>query len=359
MREFGKVHLIANPAAQIGHGADAAADAARMLRAVLGQDAVACSLTNGPGHAADLAEASAAQGFGAVVALGGDGIVNEAVGGLMRLPRAQRPVFGLIPVGSGNDYARTLGMRFDLNMETMVLQVLGAEARPFDVGCVNGRFFAETLSFGLDAAIALDTVERRRRTGRTGTVLYLESGLDQLLFHLHPYRAEIAFESACADRADARSGGAGKGADKRGRGSAAVEGPVSGFALQPVVADSPASDDGGEALARDLFLMAVQIGPTYGGGFRICPEARPDDGLFDICMVDAAIGKPKGIVTFLRAKNGGHTRARHVEFRRVRSLSVRVPAGLAIQADGEHVPPADVYRIECVPGALDALVAQG
>ena len=335
MREFGKVHLIANPAAQIGHGADAAADAARMLRAVLGQDAVSCSLTNGPGHAADLAEASAAQGFGAVVALGGDGIVNEAVGGLMRLPRAQRPVFGLIPVGSGNDYARTLGMRFDLNMETMVLQVLGAEARPFDVGCVNGRFFAETLSFGLDAAIALDTVERRRRTGRTGTVLYLESGLDQLLFHLHPYRAHVVFD----DGADA---GVTQERVERERREA------------PAVLDS---HDARRA-ARDLFLMAVQIGPTYGGGFRICPEARPDDGMLDVCMVDAAIGKPKGIVTFLRAKNGGHTRTKHVEFRRARSLSVRVPAGLAIQADGERVPQADVYRIECVPAALDVLVAQ-
>ena len=314
MREFGKVHLIANPAAQIGRGANAATEAARMLSAVLGEDAVSCSLTERPGHAADLAEASAAQGFGAVVALGGDGIVNEAVNGLMRLPRTKRPVFGLIPVGSGNDYARTLGIRFDLNMETMVLQLLGAAAHPFDVGRVNGTCFAETLSFGLDAAIALDTVERRRRTGRTGTVLYLESGLDQLLFHLHPYRAEVEF----VDGNDAA---------------------------------------GCESFARDLFLMAVQIGPTYGGGFRICPEAAPDDSLLDICTVDAAIGKPKGIITFLRAKNGGHTRTRHVGFHRARAITVRVPQGLAIQADGERVTSADEYRVECVPAAIDVLVA--
>lgn len=330
MRALGKVHLIANPAAQIGHGVNAAAEAAGMLRAALGETVVTCTLTKGPGHAAVLAEASYAQGFGAVVALGGDGIVNEVVNGLMRLPRDARPVFGLVPAGSGNDYARTLGVRFDSNMETIVLQLLDAAVRPLDVGSVNGRFFAETLSFGLDAAIALDTVERRCRTGRTGTMLYLESGLNQLLFHLAPFHAEVSFGEATACIAVPHGDG--------------------------VLIGGDASD---ESAARDLFLMAAQVGATYGGGFSICPDARPDDGLLDVCTVDAGIGKLRGIVTFLRAKNGHHVRAKCVAFRRVRSLAVRVPHGVAVQADGERVDQADVYRIECVPAALDVLVAQG
>lgn len=318
---LGKVHLIANPAARIGHGAVAAERATERLRAVLGEDAVVCTLTKGAGHAADLACASAEQGFGTVVALGGDGVVHEAACGLMRLSRDERPSLGLIPVGSGNDYARTLGM--SERVDEAVSQLLAARSTPYDVGCVNGEYFVETLSFGLDAAIALDTVERRRRTGRTGTILYLESGINQLLFNLHSYRAEIELQNV------------------RGTADAQKTAPLAGI----------------EHIESNLFLMAVQIGPTYGGGFRICPEARADDGLFDVCMVDAAIGKPKGIVTFLRAKNGGHVRTKHVSFHRARSLEVRVPQGLAIQADGERIPESDVYAITCISAALDVLAA--
>lgn len=304
MGTLGRVLVIANPAARIGRGARAADRAAELLRAALGEDAVSCGLTDGPGHAARLAASAADAGFETVVALGGDGVIHEVANGLMRLPRAARPALGIVPVGSGNDYAKTLGMKEDV--DAAVAQLLEGAPRPLDVGRVNGVSFVETLSFGLDAAIALDTVERRKRTGRTGALLYLESGIDQLLHHLAPFRAGIALD--------------------------------------------------GERVAADLFLMAVQIGPTYGGGFRICPEACPDDGLFDVCLVDAAIGKPKGIVTFLRAKNGGHVRTRHVSFRRAASLEVRVPKGLAIQADGERVAEADAYRIDCAPGALDVIV---
>ena len=84
----------------------------------------------------------------------------------MRVPRDRRPVFGLIPVGSGNDYARTLGMRFDLNMETMVLQLLGAAAQ----GLAEGRHHALDLAAAVDhlADVALfqgggeDTEAERR-----------------------------------------------------------------------------------------------------------------------------------------------------------------------------------------------------
>lgn len=308
MREFGRVHLIANPAAQIGRGAQAAETATRLFRAALGDDAVTCTFTAGPGHAAELAKASAAQGFGCVVALGGDGIANETARGLMCVPRASRPAFGIVPVGSGNDYARTLGLRFPKGVEATVDQLLRATPRPLDVGSVNGRCFLETLSIGLDAAIALDTVERRRRTGRTGTMLYLESGLDQLAHHLHAFSALVF-------------------------------------------------SDGESAQGRSLFLMAVQIGPTYGGGFRICPHAKADDGLFDVCTVDAAIGKPKGIVAFLLARAGLHGRFPHVRFSRTRRLHVGLDAPVAIQVDGEPLS-SRILDIECVPGALDVLVPE-
>lgn len=70
-----------------------------------------------------------------------------------------------------------------------------------DVGRVNGRYFAETLSFGLDAAIALDTMDRRQKSGRAGTMLYLESAVDQLFHHLQVFSFKmdvLGAEPGCA-----------------------------------------------------------------------------------------------------------------------------------------------------------------
>ena len=106
---LGRTLLIANPAAHSGKGA-AGADFARHF---LGSFATATRgyevrLTQGPGDAAGIA--AGAVGFDTVLALGGDGVIHEVVNGLMRLPQSARPQLGIIPLGSGNDYARTLGM---------------------------------------------------------------------------------------------------------------------------------------------------------------------------------------------------------------------------------------------------------
>ena len=104
----GSILLIANPAAQNGNGAAAAQRAVGLLRAQLGEDAVVLARTAGPRHASEIAER--AEGCSTVIALGGDGVIHEVAGGLMRRPAARRPALGVIPVGSGNDYARTLGV---------------------------------------------------------------------------------------------------------------------------------------------------------------------------------------------------------------------------------------------------------
>ena len=156
-----RILLIANPAAQRGNGKEAADTASRMLSEWLSVDtgSLECVFTERPRHAIELAAAASTDRYDVVVALGGDGVVHEVANGLMQLPAEKRPTFGLIPVGSGNDYARTLGISEKLT-EALGQLVAGAR-RIHDVGVCNGEYFVETLSFGLDAAIALDTVERR------------------------------------------------------------------------------------------------------------------------------------------------------------------------------------------------------
>lgn len=319
----GKVLLVANPAAQNGAGAQAAERAASLLRDALGEQALDVVLTQAPGHAEQLA-AQAAE-YGAVVTLGGDGVVHEVANGLLSLPADVRPAFGLVPVGSGNDYARTLGMS-SRSVDEAVSQLLSARPQRFDVGRCNGRYFVETLSFGLDAAIALETVDRRKRTGKTGTMLYLESGIDQLLHHLDKRTYRLR-------------------ADKRPLGSA-----TAGLAVTSDVSAMPGAEETGES-----YLFAVQVGQTYGGGFRVCPQARTDDGLFDVCIAHPPLGPLYAVLIFLLAKNGHHTRFKQLEFFRADSLALAFDASLPVQMDGERFE-ADEFDIACVPQALSVLV---
>lgn len=170
--EEGKIVLIANPVSKSGRGAVAASEAARLLRERVGQERFEMLTTAWAGHGESLAR-ELGPDVGCVIALGGDGLVNEVVNGLMARIPEDRPVLAVIPVGSGNDYAETLGMAY--SVPTAVTEILRFQTVRADVGRVNGRYFAETLSFGLDAAIALDTMDRRQKSGRAGTMLYLES----------------------------------------------------------------------------------------------------------------------------------------------------------------------------------------
>lgn len=299
---LGRTLLIANPVAQNGNGAAAAEHAARVLRANVGEGSLDVALTQRPHHAVQLGRH--AQGYDTVVALGGDGIVHEIVNGLMDVPSAERPALAVIPVGSGNDYARTLGMSFEV--DAALRQLSDMALRSVDVGCCNGEHFVETLSFGVDAAIALDTVERRKRTGRTGTLLYLESGIDQLFHHLDRYRYTASFE-------------------------------------------------GGRPIEAFMYLFAVQIGPTYGGGFRICPDARVDDGLLDTCIAHPPLSVPYATFLFLLARKGRHTGFRQLEFRQASSLRLQFDRRPPVQIDGEPFI-ADEYEISLLPRALSVLM---
>ena len=301
MTHLGKTLLVANPVAQNGNGAAAAQRAGAELRRLLPEGWFDLVMTEYPLHGKRIA--GQATGYDSVVALGGDGLIHEVANGLMSIDEGARPALGVLPMGSGNDYARTLGLSFDL--EKSLAQLASASPRPFDLGLCNGEFFVETLSFGLDAAIALDTVERRKRTGKTGTQLFLASGIDMLLHQLKEHRFTAII-------------------------------------------------DGGEPFCGAMLMFAVQIGPTYGGGFRICPDARTDDGLLDLCIAHPPLGIPKAVFMFLLAKNAHHTGFKQLEFRRAATLSLRFDGQPPAQIDGEPVP-AEKYDIAVARKALCVL----
>ncbi len=307
---FSNTLLVANPAAQSGKGLLIAQRAHELLRRELGPDAnLELFFTDHPGSAKDLLCTQAAR-YSCVIALGGDGVIHEVANGLMACEGGCRTL-GVIPAGSGNDYARTLGM--SQQVERAVEQLLQRRVRPVDLGRVNGEYFTQTLSFGLDAAIALGTMERRKKTGKHGTMLYLEEGLQQLRhMQMYPYSLEL-------------------------------RGPQGGVT---------------EALQGKGLLLAVQNGPTYGGGFRVTPDASPSDGLLDICIANGPISRLHATAVFLRAKNGRHVSSPIIEFHRAPALSISFPeAAPPCQVDGEPLT-ADRYEVSVAPGALNVLVGE-
>jgi YegS/Rv2252/BmrU family lipid kinase len=299
--------LIANPASQNGHGKVAALEAADLLREALGEDHFELIFTERAHHAIEIIE-KLSSSVDCVIALGGDGLINEAANGLMMRPENDRPTLAVIPVGSGNDYAETLKMAY--NVPDAVKQVLAYNTSPADVGLANGRYYVETLSFGLDAAIALDTMTRRVKTGHTGTRLYLESAFDQIFHHLNEFRVRVK----CTD-------------------------PKTG---DPLSIDTQA------------YLIAVQLGPTYGGHFRICPKASITDGLFDIAWVTPHLNPLHALAVLLRAKMGKHTGSPHMHFQMAEKVTLDFEKPLPAQIDGERIEGTH-FEISCLRHAITVI----
>lgn len=234
--------------------------------------------TEAPGHGTALAERSAREGVSVVVAVGGDGTVNEVVAGLMRLPKEERPVLGVLPAGTGCDYARLLGLRrWDISDAAVVLRE--AKVRVFDAGDVNGRFFANGVGLGFDGEVAADAARFRLIRGFAA---YLTS----------VFRVLRTWQN---------------------------------FRL--------VADVDGEILDGPAILAAVTIGPASGGGFYLTPDARPDDGLFDFCRL-GDFGKLEALRHLPKALDGSHVRLAKTAMRRGRSVTLSTDRPLTAHVDG-------------------------
>lgn len=296
---LGKALLIVNPVAQSGKGSKSGKIAFNILSQEYKQN-VDLIYTKNANDAKKIA--STKQGYDTMIAVGGDGVIHETVNGLMMLKRKDRPKFGIIPVGSGNDYARSLGVSFDT--KKAVHQLMTSNIKNLDIGKVNDQYFAETLSFGLDAGIALGTMELRKKTNSTGFLLYFKSGIDQILHHYHTYNYTLKLD------------------DKK--------------------------------LDGESIIIAVQNGVTYGGGFQICPKASMEDGLLDICIARGGVKLPLALFMFSLASKGFHRHFSIVSFHRSKTAKLKFSGEHTpkCQIDGEEYT-ADEYNISMLHKQLD------
>lgn len=304
--------IIVNPQAQAGAAAQAAERLQRFLQLYLRNQTFDVARTERPRHATELA--AAATGYRTVLALGGDGVIHEVACGLMRIERERRPALGVVPVGSGNDFARTLGLT-DCSGRDFA-HLMRSRRCPLDIMRITWRdadgahgvdYAVETCSMGLDAAIGLGTHDLRYTCGLTGQALYTASGLRAFGRDYRSFSSTVTFDDE-------------------------------------------------EPRELTTITFAIQNGPTYGSGFHICPDADPADGLLDICYAVGPVPRAVALPVFLSAKNGRHVSSKRIRMRRARRIElVCAEAGYPIQVDGERLR-AQHLTVEVLRGALGVLV---
>ncbi|WP_393085383.1 diacylglycerol kinase [Streptomyces sp. LN704] len=288
-----EITLFVNPTAGRGRGARAAQPAASALRAagfsvrtVLGENA-----SDALSRARDAVE----QGTGALIAVGGDGMANLA----LQAVAGTRTPLGLVAAGTGNDFARALGLPLGdpaAAGRQIAESLKGARLRDVDLGRVNGTWFGTVLASGFDSRVN-DRGNRMRRP--SGRVKYDLAMLAELAA-FRPVRYRMTL-------------------------------------------------DDGETREIEATLIAVGNGSSYGGGMKICAGADLGDGLFDITVVGPCTRRTL-LRVFPKVYRGTHLSHPVVSVHRAARVEL-VADGLTGYADGEPLGPLPLTA-RCVPGAV-------
>lgn len=280
-----RVCLICNPTAKSGEASRTIEHVIELLRA---RGVEPCVFrTEHAGHATELSERALSEGFRLIVAVGGDGTMRETALPLVHTDA----VFGLIPCGTGNDYARALGIPTDPAAAVDVL--LYGEDRVLDAGQANDQIFFNVAGFGFDVDV-LDYTEAYKPRYKNGSTAYIR-GLLKALFGMKLRRSTITFPD-------------------------------------------------GE-LQKNVLLIAAGNCRFFGGGMEVTPNADPADGLLDFCIIHDVDfwGALSVLPKFMKGK---HLGSKYVTYRKDTSCSVVCEPVSRIEVDGERMDGTPVtFRV--------------
>jgi diacylglycerol kinase (ATP) len=289
-----RARVILNPVS----GGDTAPGQATAISARLRAacDTVEVVLTMAPGDAERAARVAVDDGCGLVVAGGGDGTLNEVINGVAAAGALDRTIFGLVPLGTGNDFAAALGIPPDVAGALDVLEA--GHTRAVDLGSVNGRVFANISGGGYIAEVSVAVTPQMKSIG--GRLAYLVGGA-QALFEFDPVRATIAAEPT------------------------------------------------GMRLGAGLYAFAVCNARLIGGGNLIAPRARIDDGLLDVCLIED-MPALEFVGLLRRVAAGSHMDDPRVRYLHATSLQLSFDRRIRVNTDGE-VLEASACDYRVLPGA--------
>ncbi|MFN8386497.1 MAG: diacylglycerol kinase family protein [Anaerolineales bacterium] len=297
-----KIKIILNPMADMGN----AWRVARDLRSITEQHGnVTWSGTVYPGHAIELAREASEEGYDRIIAMGGDGTVHEVVNGIMQAPENKRPVLGVVPVGSGNDFAHGIGAT--KQSDKALRRALDGEASTVDLGLMtdgNGRkeYFDNTLGIGFGAMV---TIRSHRLPLLRGFLMYLTSVLQTIIIDHNPIKMEIETDT--------------------------------------------------EQWEQKTIYLVLCNGPREGGGFLMAPEAKIDDGILHYAMI-TDVSRAMMFRILPEVMKGTHGRFKEVKMGTCKKFSLTADRPLYIHTDGEIFSGlgTDVRKVsfEILPNAL-------
>lgn len=248
-------------------------------------------LTSPTQNAWDIVQEKCDTSYTDLLVVGGDGTINESVNGL----QPDIPL-SIIPAGTGNDFVKMLNLGKTLSEQLDT--VLNGRIHRIDLGECNGRKFVNGVGIGFDGQIVEDM--RRKKVP-------LLSGHAKYYYHVLQILAsykERTFQ----------------------------------FELDR------------EAYKQELILMTVGNGSTFGGGFKLMPNARLDDGLLEVCCI-GAISALRRFLNVGRLSNGSHGQLPEVRFYQAREITLATHDYLFAHMDGEAIgkPP---FSIRVLPASL-------
>lgn len=237
-------------------------------------------ISNRLGNITEITQKACREDYTDIVVVGGDGSLVEALNGMDLASKIQ---LGIIPAGTGNDYARVLNLsrEFEVAMET----IIRGQSKLVDIGLVNQTKFINVCCCGIDGEIIMDTDKIKRHI--RGSAAYLLATIKNL----------------------------------------------ASYKAKKVVIEID-----GKKLKREVILAAVGKGQFIGGGMQITPNADVSDGQFEICIVNK-LAKPKLIALFPSIFKGEHIYIKPtVEVYKGKNVKIRtIEDRLLVEADGNII----------------------
>ncbi|WP_129672875.1 diacylglycerol kinase family protein [Candidatus Chloroploca sp. Khr17] len=304
-----KICVILNPAAGRGVAGQRRAELeAALRRADLPYTLVA---THSRGGATELAFQAIDRGFDCLVAVGGDGTINEVVNGIIgsRQRDLGDATLGIIPLGTGSDFVKALAGFNDGDLNSSVQRITAGVTRPVDLGQIVveagnqelHRVFINGFGAGIDAQVA---VEVPKITWLSGIGAYIVASMRALATY-RPGVMSVRYD--------------------------------------------------GKEFRRKLYFATIGNGRFQGGGFLMTPSGVIDDGLLDLCAVQS-LRFDQVIRYYPKLIEGTHVSLRVVTTAQARSLSIASSRPFPVATDGEVVATdASAVHIEVMPGAIKLL----
>lgn len=278
-----KTIVIFNPAANKGFAGRLEASLKEELE---DRQNLAWHRTTKAGEGREIAQKGVSDGYDRIIAIGGDGTTAEVINGILSSPNKKLPTLGIVPVGSGNDFAGGLGI--STNPKAALWRALESKTRAVDIGTLQTNnmsvyYWINVVGIGFDAMVDIHT---RSMPVFSGFWLYFFSALKTILQNHNPYQFK--------GRMDNR------------------------------------------VFEKRFLMLIISNGRREGCGFKIAPRAQLDDGLLDYVGVHE-ISRLRMLMTLPYFLKGTQERLPYVESGSLKQLEIKTDRPMQIHADGEII----------------------